>query len=447
MKEENKKFRGEIEGEFALELQERVSLAFQNNEKVFIGISGISLAGKTTFTKQLLCFFQNNEQTKDFEASIISIEEKNEQIKQSLSMPFNQAKHYYENCYDTQQLFQKLIQLREYSPGKKQIFITEGLLLFKNTLITLFPFDIRIWVDCTFTTANQRTSNQSSENSSSSKEFHDFTNWVSRIHFSIDNPKNSSHIIYLNDSTLLRSEQEYINLQHDSETFFQKMSWLSPPPYSSILSLSNQTDDNILQEKKLLYIKTEKQSDYWQRTHYGFQNDNAHLLYIELSTDFTLYCKVSFKAKHQFDQSGLCVRIDGDNWLKTSIEFELNNPPKLGVVVTNLGYSDWSVQELNNNNNNRNNNNICGDQSLINIDRLTNDYLESLECVEFRIEREDNDYKIESKLRGDKEWRLMRICHLHHPSQTVKCGIYSCSPIGEGYQVFFHDIIIREKFF
>ena len=56
--------------------------------------------------------------------------------------------------------------------------------------------------------------------------------------------------------------------------------------------------------------------------------------------------KVKFLPAHQYDQAGLMVRAGGNCWIKTSVEHEDDEPPKLGVVVTNGGYSDWSVQNF-----------------------------------------------------------------------------------------------------
>ncbi len=165
-------------------------------------------------------------------------------------------------------------------------------------------------------------------------------------------------------------------------------------------------------KEKGLYIETDEITDFWQRTHYGFRNDNAHFMYIETNKDFTMTTKV------KFDQCGLCVRIDEDNWLKTSIEYELENPPKLGAVVSNLGYSDWSTQEL---------------------DKNINE-------AEFRITREGKDYKIEVKI-DHKGFRQLRICHLHNYTKYVMAGIYACSPIDNGYSVLFEDIKIKENHF
>ena len=40
------------------------------------------------------------------------------------------------------------------------------------------------------------------------------------------------------------------------------------------------------------------------------------------------------------------VRVARDCWIKTSVEYELDQPAELSAVVTNAGYSDWSVQDF-----------------------------------------------------------------------------------------------------
>jgi uncharacterized protein len=95
-----------------------------------------------------------------------------------------------------------------------------------------------------------------------------------------------------------------------------------------------------------LQIEPDAPTDFWQRTHYGFQADNGHFLFTEEPADFTLRVFVQFRPQHQYDQAGLMVRLSPDCWLKTSIEFEPGRPSRLGAVVTNHGYSDWSTQDF-----------------------------------------------------------------------------------------------------
>ena len=59
-------------------------------------------------------------------------------------------------------------------------------------------------------------------------------------------------------------------------------------------------------------------TDFWQRTHYGFQADSGHFLYLEAAGDWDLSTEVRFAPAHQYDQAGLLVRLSPECWLKTS---------------------------------------------------------------------------------------------------------------------------------
>ena len=92
-----------------------------------------------------------------------------------------------------------------------------------------------------------------------------------------------------------------------------------------------------LSDEKLM-IKTEPKTDFWQRTYYGFQNDNAPALLIHTSEKyFSFSVKTQFNSKHRFDQCGVIIYQDSDNWFKASIEYENENYQRLGSVVTNHG--------------------------------------------------------------------------------------------------------------
>ena len=93
--------------------------------------------------------------------------------------------------------------------------------------------------------------------------------------------------------------------------------------------------------KEKIVIITSPNTDLWQRTYYGFRNDNAPAL--QLSTRdkyFSFTCKTQFDSKRRFDQCGIIMYLDSDNWLKASIEYENEKFQRLGSVVTNHGYSD-----------------------------------------------------------------------------------------------------------
>ena len=49
------------------------------------------------------------------------------------------------------------------------------------------------------------------------------------------------------------------------------------------------------------------------------------------------------ESHHRFDQCGIVMYLDSENWLKGSIEYENDEYQHLGSVVTNHGYSDWAT--------------------------------------------------------------------------------------------------------
>ena len=61
---------------------------------------------------------------------------------------------------------------------------------------------------------------------------------------------------------------------------------------------------------------------------------------------FSFIVKTEFESKHRFDQCGVVMYLDSENWLKGSIEYENESFQHLGSVVTNNGYSDWATTEI-----------------------------------------------------------------------------------------------------
>lgn len=183
----------------------------------------------------------------------------------------------------------------------------------------------------------------------------------------------------------------------------KNLGWLSPPKEWKL----NYKGSNLI-------IKTDKQTDFWQKTHYGFQADNGHFLYYEVNGDFRLTTKVKSKPENRYDQAGLMVRFSSDTWLKTSVEYIPDGNSKLGVVVTNQGYSDWSSQA----------------------------FLEYQISLFYRITRRENNYYVDYSLNGIS-WSQIRMTHLVEETENIKVGIYACSPQGGGYEAEFDFIKIE----
>ncbi len=113
------------------------------------------------------------------------------------------------------------------------------------------------------------------------------------------------------------------------------------PELSPALKWYNPPADWRFSERQLV-VRPAKDTDFWQKTFYGFMPDTGHLLYLELTGDFVLETHVHYRFVHQYDQGGLMVRTGPERWLKAGVEYQGNDAATIGVVVTRQR-SDWSL--------------------------------------------------------------------------------------------------------
>lgn len=169
-------------------------------------------------------------------------------------------------------------------------------------------------------------------------------------------------------------------------------------------------------EDNIITIMTQECTDLWQRTYYGFQNDNAPVLQMKTNEKyFSFVVKTKFESKRRFDQCGVVIYLDSDNWLKGSIEYENDKIQRLGSVVTNHGYSDWATTDID----------------------------ASVKEMWYRLSRREDDYCIECSYDG-KEFHQMRICHLIEGKDEIVFGIYACSPEQSSFKAVFTDMEVME---
>ncbi len=71
-------------------------------------------------------------------------------------------------------------------------------------------------------------------------------------------------------------------------------------------------------------VVTRPRTDLWQRTYYHFRNDNAPVFQMETEEKFfSFVVKTDFTGSHhRFDQCGIVMYLDSENWLKGSVEYE-----------------------------------------------------------------------------------------------------------------------------
>lgn len=163
-------------------------------------------------------------------------------------------------------------------------------------------------------------------------------------------------------------------------------------------------------------ITTAPHTDLWQRTYYHFRNDNAPVL--QMTTEeqyFSFVVKTTFDSHHRFDQCGVVVYLDSDNWIKGSIEYENEAFQHLGSVVTNQGYSDWATVE---------------------IPAETN-------SMWYRLSRRGQDFRIENSLDG-VTFKQMRIAHLAKATAEIAFGVYACSPENSSFKATFTDFELMD---
>lgn len=166
-----------------------------------------------------------------------------------------------------------------------------------------------------------------------------------------------------------------------------------------------------------LLITTAPHTDLWQRTYYHFRNDNAPVF--QISTDeqyFSFVVKTDFTQSHtRFDQCGIVMYLDSDNWLKGSVEYENDRYQHLGSVVTNAGYSDWATTAI----------------------------PADIKTMWYRFSRRGDDYCIECSADGI-EFSQMRICHMHAGAGRICFGVYACSPEDSSFTAVFSNMKITE---
>ena len=170
-------------------------------------------------------------------------------------------------------------------------------------------------------------------------------------------------------------------------------------------------------ESDRIEITTAPHTDLWQITYYHFQNDNAPVLQIETEEKyFSFIVKTDFaESHHRFDQCGIVMYLDSENWLKASVEYENEKFQHLGSVVTNHGYSDWATTAI----------------------------PADIKTMWYRLSRREDDYCIECSTNG-KEFSQMRICHMHKGAGKIRFGIYACSPEESSFRAVFTDFKLTE---
>ncbi len=163
-------------------------------------------------------------------------------------------------------------------------------------------------------------------------------------------------------------------------------------------------------------VVTKPHTDLWQRTYYHFRNDNAPVFQMGTGERyFSFTVRTEYQSRRRFDQCGVVMYLDSENWLKASVEFENERFQHLGSVVTNYGFSDWATTEID----------------------------ASVKSMWYRLSRREEDFRVECS-RDGVHFFQMRVCHMFKAAEEVRFGIYACSPEDSSFKAVFSHMSLTD---
>lgn len=156
-----------------------------------------------------------------------------------------------------------------------------------------------------------------------------------------------------------------------------------------------------------IHVTTDKGTDFWRETHYGFTRDSGHFFGKEWQGDFTASLRVQGNYKDLYDQAGIMVRIDESNWIKAGIELS-DGAACIGSVLT-VERSDWS----------------------------TTAYASDPSDLYLRVTVTDGVLRLQSSADGIR-WPLLKLCPFPK-AETYRVGPMCCTPERQGLEVKFSE--------
>lgn len=164
-------------------------------------------------------------------------------------------------------------------------------------------------------------------------------------------------------------------------------------------------------DERDLSLKTDAKTDFWRETFYGFVRDSGHAYLRPVSGDFTASATIVGQYEQLYDQAGLMLRLDEQNWIKCGIEYT-DGLMHFSVVVTR-GVSDWSVIPL---------------HGIAQSDPLS-----------VRLTRHGDAVRVQFRF-GDAAWQMARLCPFS--AEDAMIGVTACSPERAGFEATFRDLAV-----
>jgi hypothetical protein len=179
------------------------------------------------------------------------------------------------------------------------------------------------------------------------------------------------------------------------DELWNRMSWLNEPASAKISGSE-------------LLVHSRAKTDFWQKTFDGYVADNGHFFHLTASGDFTFTASTNGKYAAQYDQAGLMVRIDAENWMRCGTEFI--DGRRFASVVFTRTFSDGS----------------------------TLPDLSETEPIWWRIVRKKDSIETLCSLDGAK-FTSVRMGYFP-PDRPVEAGLMCAAPSGPGFDAVFKGL-------
>ena len=188
-----------------------------------------------------------------------------------------------------------------------------------------------------------------------------------------------------------------LSLQANAQSL-ENMQWFNEPENYSI-------------RNGVLEMQVPAQTDFWRIAHYGFTVDDGPFLYAVYGGEFEAKIKVSGEYETRFDQAGMMIRLDHENYVKFGIEF-VDGKFNISAVVTHHT-SDWSVIRL--------------DEPIPHL------WLKAVR----RLDAIELFYSFD-----DREYTMMRTLWMQD-NCPLQVGPVAACPDGQGFKARFSDFKVR----
>jgi len=207
---------------------------------------------------------------------------------------------------------------------------------------------------------------------------------------------------FIEGSLALTASAVLLNQTHNAEavaspqnSLLSRMTWLNEPVSSKI------TGEEIV-------VRSRAKTDFWQKTLDGYVADNGHFYHLSVPGDFTFTARVNGKYATLYDQAGLMVRLDSENWMRCGTEFI--DGKRFASVVFTRTYSDGSTMPD----------------------------LSETEPIWWRIIRKKDSIETLCSLNGI-QFSSARMGYFQ-PNHPVEVGIMCAAPSGPGFEATFKDL-------